>query len=449
MARFAGSRVVVTGLGCYTSIGSSVKESWNGLLRGQSGIQKLQNLDEFDSKYKDLGKFIPPNVAVGKVGFDAKKYPILSSQDVRRTATFSQVAIVAAEEALVDAKLLNEPTGRLIDGINPERAGCIIGTGIPSASEMYEAASALHGTGRSSVSPLFIPKFLNNMASGNISIKFQLKGLSNSPSTACATGNNAIGDAYNFIKLGYADFIVAGASEMNVHPLTLAGFCKARSISSNGVSRPFDTNRDGFVLGEGCGILILESLDHAKKRKAKILAEVVGYGLSTDAYHITSPLESGDGARRAMDIAVRQAMAWEDRHKIGYVNAHATSTLLGDRAEARGIKQIFGSHDVAGVPLDKNHTLVSSTKGHIGHLLGAAGAVEALFTVKALVDGIIPHTLNLETVGGAKGDEKEYFNGLKFVKDRPMTADIEYAMSNSFGFGGINTSLLFKKFQDF
>lgn len=278
------------------------------------------------------------------------------------------------------------------------------------------------------------------MAAGAISIKYGLKGPNHCPSTACATGNHAIGDSYRFIKDGYAKTIVAGASEAPLHPLALAGFARAQSVATDfndtpeKASRPFDKDRGGFVLSEGSGILILEELDHAKKRNAKIYAEIVGYGLSGDGHHITAPSPDGLGASRAMELATRGI----DLTKVGYINAHATSTLIGDRIENNAIKTIFKNN------LD---VLVSSTKGSHGHLLGAAGAVEAIFSILAVQNNIAPPTLNLDSPGGAEGDNIEDFT-LNLVGPKAVEQNIEYSLSNSFGFGGINTSLLFKKYTE-
>ncbi|AET39395.1 fatty acid synthase CEM1 Ecym_4333 [Eremothecium cymbalariae DBVPG len=433
-------RVVVTGLGCYTPLGATLNESWTALLNGRSGVISIQSLKEYEDRYKPFSRIIPPTATVGKVDFNPHDHSILTSQEIRRTSLASQVAVVATHEALSSANLIDGSGESLIGShLQPERAGCIIGSGLPSMHDIFGATNSLLSLPRTTVSPYFLPKSLNNMACGNVAIKYKLRGVSHCPSTACATGNNAIGDAYNFIRLGYADMIVAGASEMSVHPLPLAGFIKAKSITPTGISRPFDSLRDGFVLGEGCGMAVLESLSHALKRKANIIAEVVGYGLSTDAYHITSPLQNGDGARRAMEMAIRQGMRWEDRNQIGYVNAHATSTVLGDRAEAQAIKNIFqdGNAEVC----------IGSNKGHMGHLLGAAGAVEAVFSLRSLKDGIVPNTLNLNIPGGADGDKETYFTGLQFVMGKPKRISLRYVLNNSFGFGGINSSLLFKKFE--
>lgn len=354
---------------------------------------------------------------------------LFTSQDLRRMSQFTQFAMVAAQEALQDADIL-----QMLAESKNDRVGCVIGSGIGSIQDMYDTIVDFERGKR--VAPTFVPKILANMACGNISIKFQLRGVSHCVSTACATGNNAIGDAYNFIRLGYNDVCLAGASEASVHPLSLAGFLRAKSITTSGVSRPFDKERDGFVLGEGAGLVVLESLEHAQRRGARIYAEIEGYGLTSDAHHITAPSENGEGARRAMEMALKN----HDPRKVDYINAHATSTVLGDRAESQAISSLFSTPNPSTLK-------VSSNKGAIGHLLGAAGAVESIFTIKSLQEGIIPHTLNLSNIGGAKGDEADTFNSLDLVRDKPAVHDIQLALNNSFGFGGINSSLLFRKWN--
>lgn len=425
------SRVVVTGLGIVSPLGVGVKQSWNALLAGKSGIVSTDSLN--DERYekipsKVVGKIPEGDISEGKWNPDNH----FQKGEARRLATFSQYALAATEEALKDAKWF--PT-EIEDQLN---TGVIVGSGIGSITDTFENSLAFGSGGYKKVQPLFIPKMLPNMAGGAISIKYGLKGPIHCPSTACATGNHAIGDAYRFIRDGFSNVIVAGASEAPIHPLALAGFARAQSVATDfndapeKACRPFDKDRSGFVLSEGSGILILEELEHAKKRNAPIYAEIVGYGLSGDGYHITAPSPDGLGARRAMEIATRGI----DLTKVGYVNAHATSTLIGDRIENNAIKTIFK---------DNPEVLVSSTKGSHGHLLGAAGAVEAIFSIMAVKDGIAPPTLNLETPGGAEGDNVDDFT-LKLVGPQPVKKDIEYALSNSFGFGGINTSLLFKKY---
>lgn len=427
------SRVVVTGMGMVSPLGVGVKHSWNALLAGKSGIVSTDSLN--DERYEKI-----PSKTVGKVpegelaqgGWNPNEH--FQKGEARRLATFSQYALAAAHEALTDANWF--PT-EIEDQLN---TGVIVGSGIGSITDTFENSIAFGNGGYRKVQPLFVPKMLPNMAAGAISIRYGLKGPNHCPSTACATGNHAIGDSYRFIKDGYANVIVAGASEAPLHPLALAGFARAQSVATDfndtpeKASRPFDKDRGGFVLSEGSGILILEELDHAKKRNAKIYAEIVGYGLSGDGHHITAPSPDGLGASRAMELATRGI----DLTKVGYINAHATSTLIGDRIENNAIKTIFKNN------LD---VLVSSTKGSHGHLLGAAGAVEAIFSILAVQNNIAPPTLNLDSPGGAEGDNIEDFT-LNLVGPKAVEQNIEYSLSNSFGFGGINTSLLFKKYTE-
>lgn len=434
------SRVVVTGLGCKTPLGHSVRESWKNLLESKSGIVPVADFAANEPEFNSVS--LPARVTVGRIPQGLREPEgLITDQDRRRCANFTRLALLATHEALKDARLLNDDNLTVIPEINLDKFGCIIGSGIGSIQDICSATQSLYNDGKK-VSPMFVPRMLANMAAGNVSIKFKLKGASHCVSTACATGNNAIGDAYNFIRLGMQDICVAGASESCISPLSLAGFIRAKSIDSeNGVSRPFDSKRSGFVLGEGAGIVVLESLESAKRRQVPILAEVKGYGLSSDAYHITSPSPDGDGARRAMKMALDQAKT--SSSAIGYVNAHATSTLLGDRAESVAIKSTFLHERTA--PL-----YVSSNKGSMGHLLGAAGAVESIFTIMTLREKTVPHTLNLETVAGGKGDDFERdFSGIEYVKATPQqVGDLQFAMCNSFGFGGVNTALLFEKWQE-
>ncbi|KAH3675931.1 hypothetical protein WICMUC_002227 [Wickerhamomyces mucosus] len=428
----ATKRVVVTGLGLVSPLGVGVTHSWSNLIAGVSGIVSTSTLN--DERYNDI-----PSKVVGAIPLGSKsegKWKLeehLDKTEIRRTSKFSHYALAATHEALTDANWFPDT---LEDQLN---TGVCIGSGIGGFTETYDNTIAFHNGGFRKIQPLFIPKLLPNMSAGLVSIKYGLKGPNHSVSTACATGNHAIGDAYRFIKDGYADVIVAGATEASVHPLSLAGFARAKSLSTkfnhdpSKASRPFDANRDGFVLSEGAGIVVLESLEHANARNSSIYAEVVGYGLSGDGYHITSPSPDGLGALRSMELALRGI----DRKDVGYVNAHATSTNVGDRIESLAIRTIFKENP---------NVLVSSTKGSTGHLLGAAGSTESIFTILALKHGIAPPTLNLTTPGGAEGDVSDYFN-LNFVANNSIQSDINYAISNSFGFGGVNTTLAFKKYE--
>lgn len=423
------SRVVVTGIGLVTPLGIGTKPTWQNLIAGKSGLVSTKLLPDYESAGWDK----VPSKVIGKVqNWDPER---CQDSNARRWALFTQYGIAATAEALEDSKLD-------LEGIDRRKVGVAVGSGIGSFDDAYANSVAFHEKGYKRVQPLFIPKLLNNMAAGNISIKYGLRGPLHSVSTACATGLNAIGDAYNFIHNGYADVMVCGGTEASIHPLALAGFARARSVVTEfedepeKASRPFDKDRGGFVLSEGCGILILEKLEAAKKRNAHIYAEVSGYGLSGDANHITAPLETGDGAYAAMEMALQRAKV--DPQDVDYVNAHATSTVIGDRAENHAILSLF----------HKNSNLaVSSTKSSLGHLLGAAGAVEAAFTLKAIETGILPPTLNLQNAGRHKDDDPTQFEKFDYVANEAKQKLVHHGLCNSFGFGGVNCSVLFSAVQ--
>ncbi|KAI5952565.1 CEM1 [Candida jiufengensis] len=430
------TRVVVTGIGIISPLGVGLRHNWKRLIAGESGLISTSSLPNYT---KDGWDKIPSKV-IGKVPEGSIKNgqwdPLehFEKGEIRRLAEFSQYGLACTEEALQNSKLN-------LSNENPQRIGIAVGSGIGSFHDIYDNSIAYHENGYKKVQPLFIPKLLNNMAAGNISIKYGLKGPLHSVSTACATGLQAIGDAYNFIKLNYADVMICGGTESSIHPLALSGFARARSVVTDfndeptKASRPFDKERNGFVLSEGCGIMILEKLDHALKRgltKDDIYGEVLGYGVSGDAYHITAPREDGEGAFNAMNQALERAEL--DPSQIDYINAHATSTVIGDRAENNAMSRLFPAK-----------TLVSSTKSSIGHLLGAAGAVESIFTINALKTKEIPPTLNLNDVGGNENDDKNKFI-FDYVANKAKTnIDLNYTMCNSFGFGGVNSSLIFGK----
>lgn len=429
------TRVVVTGIGLITPLGVGLRHTWKNLIAGKSGLVSTSLFEDVDLlNWRNV-----PSKVVGKVpqgskekgGWDVLEH--LEAGEARRLALFAQYGLAATAEAIQDSKLDNLQ--------DTTRVGVAVGSGIGSFPDIYDNSVAFNSNGYKKVQPLFIPKLLNNMAAGNISIKFNLKGPLHSVSTACATGLNAIGDAYNFIKNDYADVMICGGTEASLHPLALAGFARARSVvtefedSPQSASRPFDGKRSGFVLGEGCGILVLEKLEHARSRGvSRFYGEVTGYGLCGDAYHITAPEASGDGAYRAMKMALdRSGIAAKD---IGYVNAHATSTIIGDRAENNAMLRIFH---------ENSDLAVSSTKSSTGHLLGAAGAVEAAFTLKALETGLIPPTLNLENIGGHRDDDKSSFSKFNYVPNQSIEKTLDHALCNSFGFGGVNSSVVFSK----
>lgn len=424
-------RVVVTGIGLVTPLGVGKSFVWDQLVKGASGLVSTVSLN--DPRYDDIPSKVVGVVPKGDLEGQWNPENYLEKTEIRRTATFSQYALTAAQEALTDANWFPKD---LSDQIN---SGVCIGSGIGGIEDSFDNSVAISSGGYRKVQPLFVPKLLPNMAGGLVSIKYGLKGPNHSVSTACATGNHAIGDAYRFIKDGYAKVILAGAAEASVHPLALAGFARAKSVVTKynddptKASRPFDKDRDGFVLSEGAGLVVLEELEHAKRRGADIYAEVVGYGLSGDAYHITAPSPDGSGASRSMESALRDL----DPNKVDYINAHATSTNIGDRIESLAIKNTFK---------DNKNLYVSSTKGSTGHLLGAAGSVESIFTILSIKNDLIPPTLNLESPGNGKDDGPNDFD-LNYVT-KSFKTEVNYALSNSFGFGGTNSSLLFKKFTE-
>jgi 3-oxoacyl-[acyl-carrier-protein] synthase II len=405
-------RVVVTGMGVVSPLATGVEPTWEAILAGRSGVRPIQTFDvsEYSTRF-----------AATLQDFDATA--VLGPKEVRRLARFQQVAVVAAEEARIDS-------GLVIDESNAERVGVIVGSGIGGLETMEEQLAVLRERGPSRVSPVLVPMMIIDLAAGNISIRFGAKGINYAPISACATGNHAIGEAGEAIRRGAADVIFAGGFDVGVTPLGLAGFCAARALSTRNddpehASRPFDAGRDGFVMGEGGGVLMLEEYEHAKARGARIRAELVGYGATADAYHITAPAPDGNGARRAMTEALAQAdFAPSD---VGYINAHGTSTQLGDIAETNAIKVVFGS----------DAPPVSSTKSMTGHLLGGAGALEAVFSVLALERGILPPTINLFDPDPACD--------LDYVPNVARHTQVQAAMSNSFGFGGHNATLIFAR----
>lgn len=419
-------RVVVTGLGMVSPLATNVRETWQRLLNCESGIKKIVSFDASDLASQIAGQ-VPSEHVEQKATtlFDPLKY--VNSKELNRMDTFILYAIAAATEAMEDAGV-----GELSDE-EKERCGVVIGSGIGGLPAIYNTSLNLKENGARRVSPFFIPSSLINLASGHVSIRFGLKGPNHAVVTACASGSHAIGDAARIIQVGAADMMIAGGAEAAVCRLGVAGFAAARALSTarndcpEEASRPWDKSRDGFVIAEGSGMLILEELEHAKKRGAKIYGEVVGYGMSGDAYHITAPCADGDGAYRAMKNAIRSANI--NAEDIDYINAHGTSTPAGDKGELTAVERILNGH---------RGTSMSSTKSAIGHLLGAAGAVEAIFSLLAMRDSVVPATLNLH-------DAEETFVDL--VPLQPREKKVNVAMSNSFGFGGTNASLIFKSFK--
>jgi len=414
-------RVVVTGLGLVTPLGIGTENVWRRLIAGGSGVRAVQSFDVSDLPCKVAGQVPRGDTASGH--FNADDYVL--PKDQRKSDIFIHYALGAASEAVNDAGWLpRDDEGR-------ERTGVMIGSGVGGLQGIYEASVTLHERGPRRVSPFFIPSCLINLASGHVSIKLGFKGPNHAVVTACSSGAHAIGDAARLIGLDDADVMVAGGAESTISRIGIAGFAAARALSTGfndtpeRASRPWDRDRDGFVMGEGAGIVVLEDIEHARKRGARIYAEIVGYGLSGDAYHMTAPAEDGDGAYRAMKAALRRAkMGPED---IDYVNAHGTSTPLGDEIELAAVKRVFGP---AAYKLS-----MSSTKSAIGHLLGAAGSVEAIFSMLAIRDGVCPPTLNLDNP--SPGCDIDLV--AKQAKERKVRA----ALSNSFGFGGTNASLIF------
>ncbi len=409
-------RVVVTGMGAVTPIGLNVNEYWNSLKEGKTGFGEVTYFDT--TEYK-------AHLAAELKGFDAKNY--MDFKAAKRMAAFSQYAVAATKEAL-------EASGLDMEKEDPFRVGCSVGSGIGSLQVVEQETKKLAEKGPKRVNPLMVPLMISNMAAGNVSIQFGLRGKNINVVTACATGTHSIGEAYRSIQCGDADVMVAGGTEAAITPVGLAGFSALTALSTSTdpkrCSIPFDKERDGFVMGEGAGIVILEELEHARARGAKILAEVVGYGATADAYHITSPIEDGSGAAKAMEYAVREAGVSLD--EIYYINAHGTSTHHNDLFETIAIKNVFGEH--------AKEMKINSTKSMIGHLLGAAGAVEFIACVKELEEGFIH-----ETAGYQVPDEE---CDLDYVTNGPVKMDIRYALSNSLGFGGHNASLLVKKFEE-
>ena len=410
------TRVVVTGLGAITPVGNDVASFWQGLKDKKVGIAPITYFDTTDYKAKLAGEV---------KDFDPKKY--MDPKAARRMEPFSQYAVAAAGEAIAQAGLDMEKE-------DPFRVGTSIGSGIGSLQAMEREHKKMLEKGPNRVNPLLVPMMISNMAVGNVAMHYGLKGKSINVVTACATGTNSIGEAFRSIQYGEADVMVAGGTESAITPLGMAGFAALTALSTNDdpetASRPFDKDRDGFVMGEGAGIVVLESLEHAQKRGAKILAEVVGYGGSNDAFHITSPAEDGSGAAYAMEMALKDAGIAPE--KIDYINAHGTSTHHNDLFETMAVKKALGDHAYK--------VKINSTKSMIGHLLGAAGGVEFIACVKSIEDGFVHATAGLKEAG--EGCDLDYTMG----EGVPMA--IHYALTNSLGFGGVNASLVIKKFED-
>ena len=408
-------RVVVTGIGCVSPLGIGVDETWEGIVEGRSGITRITKFDASN---------LPSQIAGEVKNF--KPQDFMPEKLVSRVDTFIQYAIASARMALEDAKLVEVELG--------ERAGVIVGVGMGGVGQVEHYTRILDERGYKRVTPFFIPMIIPNMAAGQVAILFGAKGPNLAVCTACAAGNHAIGEAYRMIKNGLIDIAICGGTESLITPLTVAGFSVMKALSTRNdepekASRPFDAKRDGFVIAEGSGILVLEELTQAQKRGAKAYAELIGYGATCDAYHMTAPSPDGEGAETCMKLALEDANIAPN--EVDYINAHGTSTPLNDVVETKAIKKVFGEHAYK--------LMVSSTKSMTGHLLGGAGGLEAVITVKALETGIVPPTINLE--------EPDPECDLDYVPNQARRANIKVAMSNAFGFGGTNACLVFKKWE--
>lgn len=410
-------RVVVTGLGAITPIGIGTSEYWNALKEGKSGIDNITMFDASEFRTKIGGEV---------KNFDPVDY--IDKKDAKRMDRFTQFAVAATGMALDDATLD-------ISKEDSERVGVVMGTGVGGIETLEKQFHVFYDRGPGRVSPFFIPMMISNMAAGQIAIMYGVKGINETTVSACASGTNAIGAAYRFIQNGEADMIITGGAEAAITPMSFAGFCSMKAMSTKNevpseASRPFDAQRDGFIMGEGSGILILEELSHALKRGARIYAELVGYGLTADAYHITAPAPDGEGAARAMHNAINDAGISPD--DVQYINAHGTSTELNDKYETMAIKTVFKDHAYK--------LAVSSTKSMTGHLLGGAGGIESIATVLSIYNDFATPTINLKT--------PDPDCDLDYVPNTGRKLDINYALKNTFGFGGQNATLAFKKYSD-
>ncbi|MFW2487399.1 beta-ketoacyl-ACP synthase II [Clostridium chromiireducens] len=408
-------RVVITGMGAVTSLGIGADKLWQSIKEGKCGISKIERIDVSD---------LPAKVASEVKDFNPEDF--IEKKESRRMDRFAQFALTAAQMAVADSKLD-------LDKINKERLGVIIGSGTGGIETLENQCAEFLEKGYRRVSPFLVPMMICNMASGLVAIKFGAKGYNECSVTACASSTNSIGDAFKVIQRDDAEIMIAGGAEACITRLTIAGFCSSKAMTTNSdpemACRPFDIDRNGFILGEGSGVLILEELEHALSRGANIIAEVVGYGCTNDAFHITAPAEGGEGAARCMEIAIKDAGIMPS--EIGYINAHGTSTKANDKNETAAVKSVFGEYAYE-MPM-------SSTKSMTGHLLGAAGAVEAIITALALRDGFLPPTINY------KNPDPEC--DLNYIPNEGKESNINYALSNSFGFGGHNASLVLKAFK--
>ena len=410
-------RVVITGLGAITPIGIGKENFWNSLIQGKSGIGPITRFDttDFDTK-------------IGAEVKDFNPSDYIDKKEARRMDRFTQYAVAGAKLALEDGKVE-------LDKLNLDKVGVVIGVGIGGMETMDTEFTKLRDRGPGRVSPLFIPMMISNMAPGQISMTYGFRGPTMTITTACASSTNSIGESFRMISTGNVDMIVTGGVDASITPISVAGFCSMKALSTRNdeptkASRPFDRDRDGFVMGEGAGILILEELNHALARGANIYGEIVGYGSTSDAFHITQPDPEAKGATRAMELALEEAAA--DYHDVGYINAHGTSTYFNDKLETLAIKNVFKEH-----AKDIN---ISSTKSMTGHLLGAAGGIEAIAAIMAIKEGVIPPTINY--------DNPDEECDLNYTPNIAVKREVKYALSNSLGFGGHNATVLFKKYID-
>ncbi|MFZ5827990.1 MAG: beta-ketoacyl-ACP synthase II [Bacillota bacterium] len=409
-------RVVITGMGAITPLGLSVSEFWDGLVAGKSGVGPITRFDTTEFEVK---------IAAEVKGFVPAEH--LDRKEARRMDRYTQFAVAAAKQAWADA-------GLNVDELDPERCGVYLGSGIGGMETFSEELGVLMQKGNKRVSPFMVPMMISNMAAGMIAIQFRLQGPNMTTVTACSSANNAIGEAYHAILAGRADLMVSGGSEASILPISVAGFNNMHALSTRNeepekASRPFDKERDGFVMGEGAGVVVLESLEYALERGARIYGEIIGYGSAADAYHMVQPPENGEGGARAMRRALKDAGL--EPSAVGYINAHGTSTPQGDIAETRAIKAVFGEH--------ARKLAISSTKSMHGHLLGAAGAVELIATVMAVREGVLPPTINQE-VADPECD-------LDYVPNQARRAQVEVGLSNSFGFGGQNATVIVRRWE--
>ena len=409
-------RVVITGLGLLSPVGNEVEDSWENLLSGMNPVKPIKYFDVTDYK---------TNFAASLPSFNAEKY--LDKKEIRRLDPFIQYGVVAAKKCILDSGIEDNP-------VNLERIGVAIGSGIGGLGTIEYNANILAKSGKRKISPFFVPGSIINMASGYVSIKFGFKGPNISIASACSSASHSIGYSFRSIAYGDADLMLTGGAEMGITPLSVAGFIASKALSTRNespqtASRPWDKDRDGFVIGEGAGCLMLEELEHAKSRRAKIYAEIIGFGMSADAFHMTSPPESAEGATSAMKNALNDAEV--NPSDIEYINAHGTSTQIGDLTETSAIKKVFGE--------DTSNYIVSSTKSMTGHLLGAAGAIEAIYCILAIRDNVVPPTINLSNPG--EGCD------LNYSPNNASEITVSKSISNSFGFGGTNATLVFSELK--